>query len=255
MLSLRFPQFLRREKLTVHLHALCWNEARLLPYFFRHYDPVVDRYFVYDNRSTDGSLELLERHPRVVLGTFEFGESFVRAATEHYNQCWKQSRGQADWVFIVNIDEHLYHPHLMEYLRACKRHGVTVILPEGYNMISDTFPTTAKPLWKTIRYGARDPIWDKAEFFDPNRIEEINFVEGRHTASPSGEVVYPRTVRTKLLHFKYLGADYLVGRHAELASKIPSEDFAKGWAYQYMWDRERNLEELQRCRANAVRVV
>jgi hypothetical protein len=243
------------DNVTVHLHALCWNEARLLPYFFRHYDQVVDRYFVYDNGSTDGSLELLKQNPRVVLGTFDAGESFVHAAMQHYNQCWKQSRGQADWVFIVNIDEHLYHPCLMEYLRACTRHGVTVILPEGYNMISDAFPTTSEPLWKTIRYGARDPIWDKAEFFDPNRIEEINFREGRHSVSPSGDVTYPRSVRTKLLHFKYLGADYLVERHAELASKIPSQDLARGWAYQYTWDRERNLEELQRCRTNAVCVV
>ena len=27
-----------------HLYCLCWNEAPMLPHFFRHYDPLVDRY-------------------------------------------------------------------------------------------------------------------------------------------------------------------------------------------------------------------
>ena len=29
--------------MIVHLYTLCWNEAEMLPYFFRHYDPWVDR--------------------------------------------------------------------------------------------------------------------------------------------------------------------------------------------------------------------
>jgi hypothetical protein len=255
-LSLRLRRALARDKIAVHLHALCWNEERLLPYFFKHYDPIVDRYFVYDHGSTDRSRELLQAHPRVVLGRFEMsGGSFVRAATEHYNRCWKASRGVADWVFVVNIDEHLYHRNLRAYLRACTRRGVSVIVPEGYNMVSSAFPTGAKPLCDVVRYGARDPKWDKPQFFDPTRIDEINFKAGRHSAAPSGEVVYPRTTRTKLLHFKYLGADYLVRRHAELRSVFPSEDLEQGWAYQYLWSEQRNVEELEHTRRHAVRVV
>jgi hypothetical protein len=58
-----------------------------------------------------------------------------------------------------------------------------------------------------------------------------------------------------MLHYKYLGADYLVRRHAELRSRFPEADFARGWGYQYLWDEQKNIEELQRVRAGAVRVV
>ena len=58
-LSLRLRRALTRDRITVHLHALCWNEERLLPYFFRHYDDIVDRYYVYNHGSTDRSVELL----------------------------------------------------------------------------------------------------------------------------------------------------------------------------------------------------
>jgi hypothetical protein len=122
-------------------------------------------------------------------------------------------------------------------------------------MVASDFPAAAGPLWKTVRDGARDEHWDKPQFFDPGRIDEINFAVGRHTASPTGDVVYPRHVRTRLLHYKYLGAEYLVGRHAELGQRVPSLDYARGFAYQYTWSRERNLEELERHRRHAVRVV
>src|SRR5262245_9842041 len=96
---------------VTHLSCLCWNEAPMLPYFFRHYDPLVDRYFVYDDGSTDGSRELLRQHPKVSLRSFESsGDSFVDSARSFYDTAWQESRGQADWVMLVNIDEHLHHP-------------------------------------------------------------------------------------------------------------------------------------------------
>ena len=35
--------------MRVHLYSICWNDARILPYFFRHYDSLVDRYVIYDD--------------------------------------------------------------------------------------------------------------------------------------------------------------------------------------------------------------
>jgi hypothetical protein len=228
----------------------------MLPYFFRHYDSLVDRYFVSDNGSTDRSRDLLAANRKVVLADFRVaGDSFVLGATEHYNHCWKQSRGTADWVIVVNVDEHVYHPDLRGYLQACATNGVSILRLEGYNMVADDWPTSPKPLWKSVRHGMRDPIWDKPQVFDPNRIREINFREGRHSASPTGEVAFPRHEQARLLHYKYLGAEYLVRRHAQLRARFPASDLEKGWGYQYLWDAQRNIEEINRVKAAAVRVV
>lgn len=228
----------------------------MLPYFFRHYDSLVDRYFISDHGSTDRSRDQLASHRNVTLAEFRVdGASFVEAATAHYNQCWKQSRGVADWVLVVNVDEHVYHPDLRDYLASCTRNGVSILLPEGYNMVADGWPSSRKPLWKTVQHGMRDPIWDKPQVFDPTRILEINFQPGRHAASPIGDVVFPETEQARLLHYKYLGAEYLVRRHAELRARIPAADFERGLGYQYLWDEQRNLDELHRVRSAAVRVV
>lgn len=228
----------------------------MLPYFFRHYDSLVDRYFICDNGSTDRSRDLLAANRKVALGEFRIdGDSFVQAATAHYNECWKQSRGAADWVIVVNVDEHIYHPDLRGYLQACAANRVTILRPEGYNMVADGWPSPRQPLWKSVQHGMRDAIWDKPQVFDPNRIQEINFKEGRHSASPIGEVLFPRTERARMLHYKYLGADYLLRRHAELRARFPAADLERGWGYQYLWDDQKNIDELRRVKAAAVRVV
>ena len=53
------------------LYTLCWNEADMLPFFFNHYDTWVDRYYIHDDGSTDGSLDILHAHPKVEVRRFE----------------------------------------------------------------------------------------------------------------------------------------------------------------------------------------
>jgi hypothetical protein len=85
--------------MRVHVYSLCWNEHRMLPYYFRHYRPVAERFFILDDGSTDGSDLMLESQPDADLGRFsKEPESFVLSARRFYNEGWKRSRGQADWV-------------------------------------------------------------------------------------------------------------------------------------------------------------
>jgi Glycosyl transferase family 2 len=46
------------------------EHAKILPFFFGHYDPLVDAYTVFDDGSTDGSLEILRANPKVEVRRF-----------------------------------------------------------------------------------------------------------------------------------------------------------------------------------------
>lgn len=223
--------------MRVHVYALCWNEERMLPFFLRHYDSIAEKFVVYDNGSTDASLEILNAHRKVDLRHYTVeGESFVEAARRMYDTIWKGSRGEADWVVVCNVDEHYFHENLPGYLNQCKAEGVTVIPSAGFEMITEQFPTSAHKLCDVVTRGARATSLDKIGIFDPNAIEEINYVVGRHGADPVGQVVYPSTVELKLLHFKYLGLPYLKSRYAELSQRLRIGDIEKRWGYQYLWD-------------------
>src|SRR5438105_4171468 len=104
--------------MKIDLYALCWDDAGMLPFFFRHYDRFVTRYFIFDDGSTDGSLSMLQNHPNVEVHRFVRSDPASFALSEQVlsNECWKASRGAADWVIVTDIDEHLYHTDILTLL-------------------------------------------------------------------------------------------------------------------------------------------
>jgi hypothetical protein len=219
----------------IHLYAVAWNEECMLPFFFRHYDQFVDRYVIYDDNSTDATLAMLHAHPRVEVRSLDrpVPDSFVLSVQPIFNSHWKESRGNADWVIIADIDEHLYHPDLATYLTACKQGGVSAIPALGYEMISDTFPQGERRLCELVRKGEPASYMSKLLIFDPNRLTETDFAVGRHSAEPKGKVRYPKVDRLLNLHFKSLGLDYVIARYRLLASRRGARDRANKWGYHY----------------------
>ena len=228
---------------TVHLFALCLDEARMIPYFLQHYNDLVSAFFIDDNGSTDGSLTLLRGDPRVTVREFRpEGDSFVDAAKRLQNSVWKTSRGTADWVVIVEMDEHLFHQDLVGYLTHCCRTGVTAVRSEGYNMFSEDFPPARTPLTEQVTRGVRFAMFDKLAIFRPDQIQEINYGAGRHTAEPQGNVVFEPQPQVKLLHYKHLGADYVCDRNAVLSLGLKEGDHLNDWGVHYRAKR-RNVED------------
>src|ERR1700728_5159659 len=224
-------------KQRTELFCLCWNDARMLPFFFRHYDPIVDQYYIFDNGSTDGSLSLLENHGRVVITHFDVpGNSFVDEERRLGDTIWRNS--SADWVIITDIDEHIYHPNLNQYLQQCTDEGMTAIQSIGYEMVSDRFPTGTEPLVEQVTIGTRSNGHDRLCIFNPREIAETNFTVGRHEAEPTGRVVWPAYPQVLLLHYKQLGVDYPIARSAELRKGLGEGDLEKSWGIHYTWSPE-----------------
>lgn len=220
---------------SVHLYALCWNEERMLPSFLRHYESIVDRFCVFDDGSSDHSRVLLEGHPKVEVNEFEkVGDSYVLAAMRFYREAWKASRGHADWVIVCNIDEHLYHRDLLGYLLRCRERGVTIVGTLGYEMVGDSFPEGPARLCDAVTRGVRWDRLDKVAVFDPTAITDIGYSPGRHVVRPAGRVVFPGRRTVRLLHYKYLGLDYLMRRQAELRTRLLPGDMAQGYGIQYL---------------------
>jgi Glycosyl transferase family 2 len=222
--------------MRVDLYTVAWNEQRMLPFFFTHYAPWVERFVVFDDGSDDGTAEWLARQPKVDLRAFPpKGDSFVLAARTLWQSVWKESRGRADWVIVTNVDEFLCHPSGMgAYLERCKREGVTLVHPRGYEMVGARFPDPSASLVDSLPRGVASFGLDKRQLFDPRAIDEMNFAPGRHGCAPTGDVVLPAAVEASLLHYKYVDLQgYTIPRQRALAAKLLPGDVARGFGMQY----------------------
>jgi len=229
------------KKPVIHLFSLCWNEEYMLKYFFKYYDKFVDRYVFFDDGSTDQTLAILKKHPKVEVRSFlriANIDSYILAQQNLFNQCWKESRNAADWVIIADVDEFLYIPKIKSYLNHCTKMGVTALPALGFQMISTELPSSTSNLPELIKRGAPWRRMNKLNIFNPNKITEINYQVGRHTAEPIGEVKYPQEDKLLLLHYKYLSFEYTFKRHTELHKRRGSIDLENKWGIQYSWTQE-----------------
>lgn len=227
--------------MKVDLYTWAWNDGHMLGFMFRHYDDLVQRYIIYDDGSTDDTLEILRAHPKVEIRSPPFASdpsSLLKSGMKLIEECWKESRDAADWVIVTEIDEHLYHPDLPAYLAACKAAGVTLIPALGYQMISESFPDRGIHLCKNLNQGAPWVQMNKVNIFSPNDISSINYSPGRHIAQPSGRVVFPDRDELLLLHYKYLGFEHTQSRHEQYAVRLREMDVARNWGHKWRWNRE-----------------
>jgi glycosyltransferase involved in cell wall biosynthesis len=221
--------------MAVHLYAICWNEGVMMAFFLRHYESFVDRFVIFDDGSTDGTLEILRAHPKVELrrASRRVRNSLVLSMLAIYQQAWKESRGKADWVIITNIDEHLYHPSMLGYLADCRAQGVTAIPALGYNMISEAMPDASLRLSEAVTKGVINHHMSKLGIFNPDAVREVNYGAGRHQAWPRGRIVWPVRDEVMNLHFKYVGRSRIESRHVAMHAGLGSLDRRRGWGFHY----------------------
>lgn len=218
----------------IHVYTVSHDEEMLLPYFLRHYEAVAEKIFVFDGASMDGSVDILESHPKVVLegGSGEFathvdGQYNESVLMKIRNEAYKRSRGAADWVMIVDIDEFIHHPDLLGHLEGLKASGATLLKATGYEMVSFFPPATGGQIYDEIRAGFCNYRYNKKAVFDPSI--DINYHFGCHDCSPKGNVVEPEESGMKLLHYRMLGPDFFSAKYMERIQRMHPESRANQW--------------------------
>ncbi len=228
----------------VHMHVLCWNEEKMIPYFLNHYENYVDRIIIYDNKSNDGSTRLLKKHPKTNIMSYDTkGEIRDDAYLQIKNNAWKNSVNEADIVIVCDMDEFLYTDDLRKYLIDFHNSDSTIVKPEGYDMISESFEFDyTKKLTDLVNTGYRNSHFDKLVMFKPKNINSINYNFGCHVAAPIGNVKY-FDKPIKLLHYKRLGLDYFLNKMSIYKKRISDFNKKNKLGFEYAFQKNEHTEK------------
>jgi hypothetical protein len=168
----------------VEAHVLRYGDDWLVPYVVRHYLTYAQKVVIHDAGGGRTIEYLSEQDSRVCVIPWDCPEVNDLRYAELRNNCWKGS--DADWLVVCDLDELLYFPEGAEKsLGAYTRMGAAVPRPHGFEMFSETYPTTGGQIYDEIKFGAPDDKWySKPILFNPKMVSEMRFGLGSHEADP-----------------------------------------------------------------------
>ena len=240
--------------MKIELFTISYNEEKILPFFLKHYAKFCHAINVYDNMSTDNSLDILRnfKETDVNIISYDTGSKLNDSVyLDIKNNCWKHST--ADYVIVVDADEFLYHTDIINFLKNTKK---SIYKPVGYDMCSEKFPEN--DLFNDVTTGVRSVNYDKICIFDPSKIENINYVLGCHQAHPTyTQTVDPIYISNdlKMLHCKNLSFDYRFNKHQEYIQRLSDFNVETGAGIHYTYTREQQYMEFQNILNNSERVI
>lgn len=222
--------------MKIHLYALCWNEEKMLPFFFNHYSPICDKIIILDNGSTDKSHEFIKSNPKAELRPYESnGQIRDDIYIELKNNVWKEDR-TADWIIVVDIDEFIVAKNMRHRLQELKDLGYTLIHPGGRDMISKTFDFTQtdRQIYDILQNGISVP--GKPCIFSPSELQDINYTAGAHTAAPIGNIKTYTGADVRWLHYKNIDVDYVLTRNKQFGARLSDFNRKSGFGSHYLLD-------------------
>ena len=219
--------------MIIHAHILAYNEEKILPFTLDYYSVICEQIFVYDNMSTDSSDEIYKRYPKVTVVKWDSNNEIND--TNYImikNSCYKTNSVNVDWVIVCDCDEILYHPNLINMLKYYQKIGVDVPRIDGHDMVSENFPEyDGKLITEIVKTGGETykPMCKNIVF---NPKKNINFGYGAHKMF-CDNCKYSDDAELMLLHYKFLGLDYVAKRYGMLEQRLSEFNKQNGLGSHY----------------------
>lgn len=231
------------------VYTIAYNEAHFVKNFLTAYKNA-EKIIVYDNQSTDSTVRLLLEDPRVEVREYNSGGQIRDDLyLEIKNNCWKEARGKADWVIVCDFDEIVTWalPPNTFYLAFCAELSYhDLVIPFGYMVYAENMPLFQDNI---ILDSSIKAVYDKNSekpcCFRPDRVKEINFNPGCHTANPVPEgepLAIAHVQEFKLIHFKFINIVHYFDRLADYKKRMSEYNLKTGFGVHYTWTFEQHRE-------------
>lgn len=238
--------------LKINLITKTYNNSKLVEYFFRHYDQFVTNYFIWDNISTDNTVELLAKNPKATIFYNTDKEFDDYAHMDFKNNKWKK-HSDCDLIINCDFDEFLYHPNMMKYLEMYLHIGIQIFRTEGYQMFyENSLPESSEQIYEIIKTGVREPNYDKPIIFSP-KVEPL-FSFGAHKCFNNSATFSNQEI--KLLHYKVIGKEF-INEIIERNNRLSERNKAEGLS---VWSEEKGhqfnaYEVFESLKQNAIKIL
>lgn len=255
--------------MRLDLYTLTYNEQDIVPFILQYWTSILQQgidlhCYIYDNYSTDNTVQLLSQCPYVEIRHFESGDGHNDIIHQQLKQnCWLESKGRADWCCVCDFDEILWSQDLLSELTYAEENNFNVIGMKWYAFCGDSFPqyTEEKYLHQLVKKGYKQYINHVEQFkhlgkfilFNPNKVDYILWSVGQHILHKL--IPYMRLyITNKIVTFhvnKGLGEDYFVEKRKRMNKRLSQTNKKYGMGIEYGLPEEEMRKEYKKYQAES----
>lgn len=202
----------------IYVYTFCYNNSAIIPFVIDYWKKYATKVIVYDNNSTDNSVELLKAYNWIEVRSYNTNNVYdINRINEIKTVCYKECTGEADLCMVCDIDEVLaYYDGMMDDIFN-RMSDYDVFKAVQYDIVKETFPNYVPDCLAQNYEGTafvKSPNANKIALFKP----EVN-IEFTHNSYFIHSGVNSDNIKT--LHIKIFGHNYLIYNEAVLEARLP----------------------------------
>ena len=204
------------------IYLMCFNEEYLIDFTVNYYKRQFPecKITICDNESTDKSVEIAKGLGCEIYSYNTGGAFSEEKLVETRNTVWKSAK--TPWIIVCDMDEFLTANQADIKDEDAK--GVTILNTKGYEIYgdskkSDLSDIKAENRLDKLTKGEYSVGFSKKICFNREKITDINFGAGSHSADPKGDIKYSEK-EYLIYHYKKLGKEYYKYTHDRVYARV-----------------------------------
>lgn len=233
-------------KLKVCWITLCKNEEDIIPFCIQYWKRITDKVVVFDNFSTDKSIELLSQHDWIEIRYFESdGQNDVIQKTLK-EQAYLQYKNDYDIIIISDMDEVFYFDDFKASVEEMINGGYSCMMTSIFSLCEDS-----KPIYEEGKYLHQlchkfylqkmnhMPYFDKfskISIFNTKLVDSINMSVGQHYVytNPKDKMQVLHSLGGFCIHIdKGFGIDYKFKVRQKMNDNLSETNKKSGMCIEY----------------------
>lgn len=249
------------KKYNVYWVVLCKNEEDIIPFCIDYWKRIADKVIVYDNGSTDSSIELLSKYDWIEIRHFETEGQNDPYQKQVKELAYKEFRDQATVIIISDMDEVFYFNDLEKELDKMINGNYDAMLLPLYSLCEDKKPEyeEGKLLHQLCHKFYKQRMnhmgglqnYTKVSIFNTNTVLFLSMSVGQHFVNTIPSQNFMIAEDAFGLHIdKGFGLDYFLKKRKRMGDNLSKTNVMCGMAIEYLKSEEDSTKEYKEKQKN-----
>lgn len=233
--------------------VLCKNEEDIIPFCIQYWSRIADKVIVYDNHSTDSSVELLSKYDWIEIRTFDSDGQNDVIQKQVKEQAYLEFKDQCDILIITDMDEVFYFNDFKAISEAFVSGDYNILMTPIFSLCEDSKPPYSedKLLHQQCHKFYKQKMnhmqgfddYSKLSIFNTKITEKVNMSVGQHYVQTSPQMKIMLSMDGFNLHIdKGLSKSFFIEKRQKMGGNLSETNKRANMCIEYL----KSVEELEK---------